>query len=99
MINNLSIILEGLKQVTKEDSTNLASIKSEITQGGNQLILYIDYNTKEYMLTDDKYNYVYLDTRCINVAITKTMKNVEHYAEQLKQDGYKQISDKWEGLK
>lgn len=95
MINNLSIILEGLKQVTKEGSSNLASIKSELTQRGNQLILYIDYTTKEYMLTHDKYNYVYLDSRCINIAITKSMKSVEHYAEQLKHDGYKQITDKW----
>ena len=96
MINNLSFILEGLKQATKEDITNLASIKSELTQGGNQLILYIDYTTKEYMLTHDKYNYVYLDSHCINIAITKSMKSVEHYAEQLKNDGYKQITDKWD---
>lgn len=99
MINNLSFILEGLNQATNDDNVNLASIKSEITQGGNQLILYIDYTTKEYMLTHDRYNYVYLDSRCINIAITKSMKSVEHYAEQLKHDGYKQITDKWEGLK
>ncbi|HGF7708493.1 TPA: hypothetical protein QFM61_001096 [Enterococcus faecium] len=99
MINNLSFILEGLKQATKEDSVNLASIKSELTQGGNQLILYIDYTTKEYMLTHDKYNYVYLDSRCINIAITKTMKTVNYYAEQLKQEGYKHVTDKWEELK
>lgn len=99
MINNLSLILEGLNQLTKDDNDSLASIKSELTSGGKQLILYIDYTTKEYMLTDDKYNYVYLDSHCINIAITKTMKTVKHYAEQLNHDGYKKIPDKWEGLK
>ena len=99
MINNLSLILEGLNQLTKDDNDSLASIKSEITQGGNQLILYIDYVTKEFVLTHDKYNYVYLDIHCINIAITKSMKSVEHYAEHLKHYGYKQITDKWEELK
>lgn len=99
MINNLALILEGLNQLPKENNDSLASIKSEITQGGNQLILYIDYVTKEFVLTHDKYNYVYLDSHCINIAITKSMKSVEHYAEQLKHVGYKQIPDKWEGLK
>lgn len=99
MINNLALILEGLNQLTKDDNESLASIKSEITQGGNQLILYVDYVTKEFVLTHDKYNYVYLDSHCINIAITKSMKSVEHYAEQLKHDGYKQITDKWEELK
>ncbi|CAD7757516.1 Hypothetical protein ATHO_27 [Enterococcus phage Athos] len=95
MINNLSIILEGLNQVTKDVNDSLASIKSEITSGGKQLVLYVDYVTKEYMITQDKYTYIYLDSHCINIGITKTMKEVKQYAQQLKNDGYKQIPDKW----